>query len=211
MFWLTGNLPTNKTWWVFPFPNEEWLLAVLNNVLRQAAQSQNWLEEGTATPLDATFQFYSMMDGIKIMPIAPATVVDFVGAALPDGFLWCNGDTYNRVDYPELYANIASIFIVDADTFVVPDYRENFALGGSFTNVGETGGVANVTLTEAQMPSHYHLIPGYIEPVVVAPGELPVYAPDLLSTNTGSAGGDESHTNIPPYVRAPKIIYTGKF
>lgn len=95
----------------------------------------------------------------------------------PEGYLICDGTTYNKVDYPVLYDNLDSAYIIDADTFRVPDMRGRVAIGaGSFdgTNtfsLSATGGSYNYSLIEANLPAHTH----------------------TFSATTG-AGGKHSHT-----------------
>jgi microcystin-dependent protein len=86
------------------------------------------------------------------------------------GTLLLNGQTVNRVDYPDLWQwaqdqslVIAGLFTSGngTTTFGLPDFRGRVPVGvgtlGSDTYaLGALGGAARVTLTEAQMPSHSH-------------------------------------------------------
>jgi microcystin-dependent protein len=106
---------------------------------------------------------------------------------------------------------------VEADgTFAVPDFTGRFARNSDFVEleIGDTGGVAEVTLTTAQMPSHTHTDTGHVHTtgnsataLAVSPGELPVLVPNPIPATTGSAsanltntGGGEAHNNLPPYL-----------
>lgn len=123
-------------------------------------------------------------------------------ATIPNGCLVCDGATYAKVDYPELFAALSPIFRVDSDTFVVPDLRERFILGSDVLQpVGTSGGEATHTLTVGEIPSHSHTIPATTTTLAVEPGEVTVITPiPLISANTGDTGGDGSHNNIPPYL-----------
>lgn len=96
------------------------------------------------------------------VPLAGAmigTVVPTVIAAanLPAYLLFCDGSTYNRVDYPDLYALLDSAFITDADHFTTPDLRGRTVIGANGTYaVGSSGGESTHTLTSTEMPSHTH-------------------------------------------------------
>lgn len=91
---------------------------------------------------------------MKLWPVATA----------PEGYLICDGSTLNKVDYPVLYDVLGSDYQIDADTFRLPDMRGRVAIGaGSFdgTNtftLNATGGNYNVTLAEANLPSHSHSV-----------------------------------------------------
>lgn len=61
---------------------------------------------------------------------------------LPEGFLWCDGASYSRTDYPELFAVIGSIYgSADSTHFNVPDFRMRVPVGsGDGYDLGDTGG-----------------------------------------------------------------------
>lgn len=136
--------------------------------------------------------------------------VVWIAGAVPDYALECDGSTYARADYPAVYEVLDPVYILDTDFFRVPDLRGRFIRGASLAeDVGATGGEATHTLTEAEMPIHTHTyIPPTINIDVEAPGVPdPVAAGIGLPTSTGSAGGGQSHNNLPPYeVLLPCLI-----
>lgn len=86
-----------------------------------------------------------------------------------------------------------------------------FVLGvsdGSGFEYGDTGGDAEVTLTEAQMPSHTHSVPSggnglqadgnAANPAGIVAGRT--------ATVTGSTGGGDAHTNMPPFIAYWRIV-----
>lgn len=97
----------------------------------------------------------------QILPVALAT--------LPPNMLLCDGTTYLKVDYPQLYAALDAAFIVDSTHFKVPDLRGRVPLGaGTGTGlsayaVGAVGGAEGVTLNASQNGVHTHLLtdPGH--------------------------------------------------
>jgi len=125
---------------------------------------------------------------------------------IPTGCLLCDGSTYNREDYPDLYTVLSSAFIVDADTFVTPDLRDKFIYGtASEDDIGDTGGAETVTLSIGEIPSHSHSIPLTVTTLAVEPGEVGVLSPvPILTDSTGDTGGDGSHNNLPPFM---KMVY----
>lgn len=123
-------------------------------------------------------------------------------ATIPSGCLLCDGATYDRVDYPDLYTALAPAFIVDADSFKTPDLRQSFISGTSVSgDVGTTGGEATHTLDVSEIPSHSHTIPLTTTTLAVEPGEVAVLSPiPILTASTGDTGGSGSHNNLPPYI-----------
>jgi len=100
------------------------------------------------------------------------TMTVYAGAVKPAEYLWCDGQSFARSAYPELFTAIGTNYgAVDATTFNVPDMRGRTArgldnLGGSpdastypgRTTLGGVGGAHQITLSVAQMPSHGHSI-----------------------------------------------------
>ncbi len=79
---------------------------------------------------------------------------------------------------------------------------------GSTYAAGTTGGEASVTLSENQMPKHYHRFPNNAL-VVTTLNNAAVSQPatasgykrgDGVSGNTDYAGGGQAHNNMPPYL-----------
>lgn len=152
-------------------------------------------------------------------------IIPHVMASLSDlTMLPCDGSIYNRVDYPLLYEAIDPQFIIDADTFTVPDLRDKFPMseGDEFT-IGATGGTAEETLTEGQMPSHSHEnLPHAHSEVIAVPSIAGVGVDAPVPSSTASAGltglesvdiqntgGGEPHNNLPPYVVVRWAIVAG--
>lgn len=151
-----------------------------------------------------------------IQPVATDT--------MPSGMLECDGTTYNRVDYPDLYAALASPFIVDADHFITPDLRGRAIIGAgagaglSTYAAGDTGGEEAHQLTTAELASHAHSVNdlGHVHteitatPTVItigagapAPSALPGIgvtgnSPTGISLN--NTGSDTPHENRQPYM-----------
>jgi microcystin-dependent protein len=133
--------------------------------------------------------------------IIPFVTVDPLPNVLP-----CDGATYLRVDYPNLYDVIDPFFIVDGDHFNVPDLRGRTIIGAgdgsglSSRAVGDVGGEETHQITEGELASHVHTIPLTATTLAVEPGEVTVTTPvPFLTQNTGSTGGDEAHNNMQPF------------
>lgn len=144
-----------------------------------------------------------------------------IGAILPHtrgdlsnlNLLPCDGSSYLRADYPLLYDAIDPIYIIDPDTFRVPDLREKFPLGeGGDLALDDTGGEAEHVLTVDELPAHAHGFTQYtfgvdIESVGV-PDPTGVGNP-RLPESTDDTGGGEAHNNMPPYLVVRWAIVAG--
>jgi len=119
----------------------------------------------------------------------------------PPGVLPCDGATYLRVDYPNLYDVLDTPFIVDSDHFIVPDLRNRTIIGAgdTFSNA-DIGGESEHTLTVSELASHTHSIPLTTSlPAQAGAGFAGDVTVPVVTSNTGSTGGDAPHNNMQPY------------
>jgi hypothetical protein len=79
-----------------------------------------------------------------------------------------------------------------------------------FDTVEETGGAKTVTLTEAEMPAHTHVLTELRDATTGAATTNIALTADTSSTLgtkvTGSRGGGGAHANLPPYI----VVYMWK-
>jgi len=150
----------------------------------------------------------------ELMQNAIGMIIPSVQNAIPPGTLICDGQTYLRVDYPELYDNIYPSFIIDSTSFFVPDMTARFA--GGFAPgipIGTTGGTLTETLNINQIPSHNHSYSNYQNVPLLeglgVPYPLAVTAPELPRL-TGNRGGSQPHNNVPPYLAVGWLIIAGR-
>lgn len=174
-------------------------------------QKRIWLDEAE-DPLDeitdADWDQIEKMVGNTYEEIMNSIVgfcFPIVTGVIPENCLPCDGGTYNRVDYPILYSKLNGLYIVDTDTFTVPDFRSRVPIGAgtgaglSTYAVNDTGGEESHILSETEMPSHYHTT-NMTTGVAFTPGELPVNIPTPFPLGTtNSAGGGGAHNNLQPY------------
>lgn len=171
----------------------------------------NWIDKNdpTDTVSDTdwdTIQAYT--DGLLFEAKKPmiGMIFPYVTASPPDNVLPCDGSSYLREDYPELYAVLASIFIVDSDNFIVPDLRGRTVIGSgegsglTTRDIGDVGGEETHQLSEGELASHSHTIQYTITTLVLEPGEVTALTPiPVLTAFTGDTGGDSPHENMPPF------------
>ena len=158
------------------------------------------------------------------------------GAVAPTGYLLMQGQQVDGASYPGL----ATLLGQDAQGRVtIPDMRDRFPVGaGPSTALNSAGGLASVTLTIAQLPSHDHnaqtglmsaanphshvfdlgAIQVQAGTGVFVAGGVPAGTGTAFSTRTsdinhrhgiGAQGGGQAHENRPPYRAINFIIRAG--
>lgn len=161
-----------------------------------------WTAEGTMSPEDTAQEIKEVINSWSSINWMLGLAVPVYTSPIPDNLIVADGQTVARDDFPDLW-EITPSGMRTPTTLTVPDLRERFILasGTSVAN-NSTGGETEHQLTEAEMPSHTHSWSQYtfgvdIESVGV-PDPTGVGQPQLPE-QTGSAGGDQAHNNMPPY------------
>jgi len=195
----TGDTPLiGRVSYLVNMPYALWFIAEVADALTSLTNYDNWIQAGAVTIDEATEAASTLLEGFKPML---GSIFPFATALTPGNMLLCDGSTYNRVDYPDLYDVLDSAFIIDADTFRVPNMINRVSVGaGGDYSVGDTGGEKEHTLTVGEMPSHQHSIDGYVPGLAFAPGELPVFTDVAVPSGTGFTGGGGAHNNMQPYL-----------
>jgi microcystin-dependent protein len=133
---------------------------------------------------------YELITEETDMPIG--SVIPIAVTTVPSYALVCDGTVYQRVDYPDLYAILSPLFIIDADSFRVPDLFDRFIRGNASVDatIGTPGGTNQVTIAEFNLPAHTHF---YSQasgvPITTTPGPVPAQSFGSLIQSTGSTGG----------------------
>lgn len=199
--------------------NEQWRSHVLG-MLEDGTHLNYW--SGTeAEKLDAASEFQAVLEAVMAGTRKEriGEVKMWSGRDIPDNWLMCDGQTYNRADYPELYDMLHPTLQVSSEAFKTPDMVYRFPQGAvrltgdnwSYEDMlGTTGGEAEHTLTVNEMPAHTH--------APATPGESFVTTSTSLNTGrvlatatganyqrvfggetTANRGGGQPHNNLPPY------------
>lgn len=148
-------------------PENQEFIAALNELIARVGFPDFWLERaGGMTPDECAalgsqlFYDYAESDGYCMIGEVKAVAL----ATLPAHLLECNGATYQRVDYPDLYAALDAEFIVNADEFTVPDLQGLTIIGAGVYNPGEITyavnelvGARRHSLLTSEMPMHTHV------------------------------------------------------
>lgn len=216
----TGDDPlTGVVYYLVKMPSQLWFIAQVADALVSLSLERNWEQAGSVLVDDAIQAATDML--LEFKPMI-GTIFLTAWASVPAGYLICDGSTYARVDYPLLYAMLDSVFIVDADNFIVPDLQDRVPLGIGAASMGDTGGEATHTLIVSEMPSHAHSDTGHLHALAgefpglaLAPGELPVDVPGsgeftaIGNANITNTGGDDAHNNMQPYLTLMYVIIAG--
>ena len=139
-------------------------------------------------------------------------VVPWGSAAIPSGFLLCDGTSYATASYAALFAVIAYTYGGSGANFNVPDLRDRTIVGVSSGNskalaqaigantVTPTGNIAGstgaTTLTTQQIASHLHNTPSGVLNMGgnTMLGSLPQPCGGMtVGSTSGNTGGGQSH------------------
>lgn len=224
--WLTPNeLPGTTKCWAISIPDSVDFFAILKGAIDELRFSSNFEEFGSLSPSEVADAFAVAFDTIGVCTGGSrmtGEVIAYATSDAPDGTLACDGATYLRVDYPNLYSVLASAFIQDSDHFSVPDLRGRSIIGIG-TGAGLTaramnddGGEETHGLSVSELPAHSHKRnPGgsaeftlLYDFSVSDNAWLSGSAKTILPTDTGETGGDTAHNTMHPFLALGYAIVT---
>lgn len=192
-------------------PNETRMIAAILGQILELTEAHNW-EQTTGITVAETITFweeiytqFSQGDFCMI-----GAIMAILNDSTPDHMLLCDGSTFAKDDYPELYDVLPTELIIDADNGSVPDLRETFVIGaGASIQEHDTGGASTHILSEAEMPAHAHLYDKEIYNIdmetVGIPDPFGVGIPPI-PTLTSSKGSGNAHNNMPPYYALKYVV-----
>lgn len=158
--------------------------------------------------------------------IPTGIILPFAGSEIPAGWLLCDGGEVSRDTYNSLFSLISNIY-GDGDgvtTFNVPDLRGRMPMGldnmGGVSagivenqeadNLGGNSGTEMHQLSIEEMPNHNHDLREYAGSGgtfgrgITSGNDQ--YGYNLSTSKISSAGGDQPHNNMPPYLSLNYII-----
>lgn len=227
--WLTpaSAPPAGSIYKLIRLPAEVDWQAPFWGALIELAKSHNWEQLSGETPEDTADVFADLFTEWRMPNPLIGTIFVHASSSQPPNSLPCDGSTYNRSDYPDLYDALDAAYRVGSTQLTVPDLRGRTLIcdgqGSGLTNraFAATGGNETVTLLQSQIPSHTHGDNGHSHgesqavPAIGAaitgvpvPSAVPGAGLTAVSyaslTNTGGGG---SHTNMQPWLALHYAIW----
>lgn len=146
------------TYRLLSLPDNATIRQALLDVVQMLGHAESWIQGAGIDPDKVSPIFTELVRQLTEDNPLIGSILPYMTNNLPDNVLPCNGNTYNRADYPKLYELLPLSLIVDTDTFRTPDLTDRVARGTNdiTTFVGDTGGNDTITQTTDQMPTHYH-------------------------------------------------------
>ena len=186
------------------FLGDQWFLQAIMAALVSLTDPLNWNTVGTISPEDAASLAIQAVESFEPVVDMIGAIVPF-GGAIPVGALACDGTSYLRSDYPDLFAVIGTTWgAADGTHFNVPDLRGRALVGAGTGSglspraLGDALGEENHQLTVGELASHVHSTGNSLILGTSAPPPLDALGPNPLPAVTGSTGGDQAHNNIQP-------------
>jgi len=150
-------------------PPNLWVLDAIFGFFDDYTWSNRWTECGATTIDEASAAFSAMLASLRRSNLMIGSIVAYAGTIPTDpAILPCDGASYLRSDYPDLFAVIGTIWgAVDGTHFNVPDLRTRALVGAGTTatpttwNVGDLIGEENHVLSTAETPAHTHTDTGH--------------------------------------------------
>lgn len=147
----------------------------------------------------------------------------FGGSFAPAGWAFCDGQLLPISENDALFTLLGTTYGGDGEeTFALPNLQSRVPMHmGNGFNLGETGGVEEVTLTIQQIPTHNHSLVASTNNAATANAQgnilaqIPSYTPYVTGIQPNNAfatnaippvGGSQPHTNIQPYLTLSFII-----
>jgi len=199
------NTPVDNRCWRINIPDDVQVRAVVIGHLLQLTHDYNWEQTTGISVVDTVALMQTMFDDFSVGSFCMiGSLIHYVTNSPPHGVLPCDGTQYLREDYPDLYSDLPTSLIVDADNFIVPTIEDVFMLASGATYSPEdVGGAETHQLITSELPSHshlYNLVTTALDFFTAGPPDPTGVGIPFIPTATSSVGSDTAHENMPPFV-----------
>jgi microcystin-dependent protein len=146
------------------------------------------------------------LEALKALTMPKGAIIMWSGSttSLPAGFALCNGQ--NVAGYG-VVPDLRGRFIVGFDAAKSNTPENNTTTTENYGKVGNRGGLREVALSVAQMPSHAHTYKAYYSQGTEGDNWIiDVVYKRTATSATSSVGGGQAHENRPPYYVLAFII-----
>lgn len=222
-------IPSALTGRLLLIPNDYQIIQTIWGALLDLTYESNWQQIGAVTPAQIAFVMEGIVDaGLDDVPALVGMIFPIITSFPPQGALLCDGSSYLRITYPDLYAALDPAFVIDANTFFVPDLRGRTIItagtGSGLTprSVGAILGEETHILVSSEIPSHTHVDAGHTHATtpaapnattIGAGAPQPTAIPSVGITGIGSAslssvGGNGAHNNMQPSLALKYAVWT---
>lgn len=210
-----ANAPTEYVCRRLLIPNNlDWLM-LLNGALGTLGVTDFYTETDGGLTADETVSVWlqmviDSMDGCPestgyMLPISAMFV--YPSVTPPANCLLCDGASYLKTSYPELWTALGSAFEMDADYFAVPDLTNKFLKGTNDNGqIAAEGGAQNSFLQITDIPNHEH---NYRVGTAAGTGNTVARGNNTLSLDkaTATTGWEQTaFTNEPPFIMLAWMI-----
>jgi microcystin-dependent protein len=217
----TGDSISSSTVrYTFSAPNNLWIEEAIFGMLSDLTNPYRFTQVGAVTTIEASQVFVDIFDTVTTYTTI-GTIIPYAGIALPANALPCDGASYLRTDYPELFAILGVLWgSADSTHFSVPDLRGRTLVdsgtgpGLSTRTITDQGGEETHVLTVGELASHAHTDAGHAHTYggtlltsTVVPPPLDGASPNPIPASTGvgtaniqNTGSDDPHQNMQPFV-----------
>lgn len=218
MAYLTPNsLPADTICRVLFIPNTEEFLANVTGALQLLTFPASFVQYGALTPQQTADAYVDMFDAFCFNQGACRVigeVIAYAGPTSPDArWLLCDGSSLLRVDYPDLFTTIGTVYgAADGTHFSLPDLRGRTALGAgtgaglSPRALGDVLGEESHVLSIGELAAHVHGTGNSALLGTSVPPPLDALGPNPFPAVTGSTGNDDPHNNMQPSLAINYLI-----